>query len=133
VPIHRHLGDDSGRRLIEMKQRDLLAELELTMVPSLEEQPEPGLYVPATERPDDAGGGSRRRRFWCAAREQDVEVEFETRRMLGFPRTVGVKRCSVFEEPDKVECGRHCLEARFRRQWPYALPVVDRRRRGFPG
>jgi hypothetical protein len=57
------------------------------------------------------------------------EVESETRRTLGFSRTVGVKRCRVFEGPDKVECGRHCLEARFPRQWPYA----DRRRRGLPG
>lgn len=111
-----------------MSHRDLLAELELTMVPSQQKPPEPGLYVAAGDGPDESRRGSRRRHFWCALREQEVEVEFETKAMLGFPRVVGVKRCSAFEEPDKVECGRHCLEARFRRQWPYALPVADRRR-----
>ena len=109
-----------------MSHRDLLAELELTMVPSLQKPPEPGLYVALSDRPDESRRGSRRR-FWCALREQEVEVEFTTKSMLGLPRIVGVKRCSAFEEPEKVECGRHCLEARFRRQWPYALPVADRR------
>ena len=111
-----------------MNHRDLLAEIELTMVPSLQESPQPGLYLPASVPSDDPRTGSRRRRFWCWLREQDVEVEFETKAVLGFPRTVGVKRCSVFEAPDKVECGRHCLESRFRRQWPYALPVAGHRR-----
>jgi len=109
--------------------RDLLAELELTMVPSLRMRPDPGLYVPATELPEAASrSGSRCRRFWCALKDQEVEVEFETKAFLGFPRTVGVKRCSVFEEPEKVACGRHCLDSKFRRQWPPALPVAHRRR-----
>lgn len=111
-----------------MSHRDLLAELELTMVPSLQKPREPSLYEAESDRPDESRRGSRRRRFWCSLREQEVEVEFETKAMLGFPLTVGVKRCSAFEEPDKVECGRHCLEAKFRRQWPYALPVVGHRR-----
>ncbi len=111
-----------------MNHRDMLAELELTMVPSLHERPEPGLCVPSSELSDDSRSGSRHRRFWCSLREQDVEVEFETKRILGFSRTAGVRRCSVFEQPEKVECGRHCLESRFRRQWPYALPVADHRR-----
>jgi hypothetical protein len=56
-----------------------------------------------------------------------VDVEFTTRAFLGFPRLVGVNRCSAFAEPDDVACGRHCLDSDFRRQWPPALPVVDRR------
>ena len=110
-----------------MNHRDMLAEIELTMVPSPPTRPEAGMYVPGSGLSDDSRSGSRRRRFWCWLREQDVEVEFETRKMLGFSCTVGVKRCSVFEDPDKVECGRHCLESRFRRQWPYALPVAGHR------
>ncbi len=111
-----------------MNHRDMLAEIELTMVPSPHKRPEPGLYVPASELSDDSRSGARRRGFWCALRKQDVEVEFETKRILGFSRTVGVRCCSVFEQPDKVECGRHCVDSRFRRQWPYALPVADLRR-----
>jgi hypothetical protein len=110
-----------------MNHRDLLGEIELTMVPSLQKPPEAGFYTCPDDRSDGSQGGSRRRRFWCSLREQDVEVEFETKGILGLRRAVGVKRCSVFEEPDKVACGRHCLEARFRRQWPYALPVAGRR------
>lgn len=105
---------------------DLLAELELTMVPSLRIRPEPGMYVPASERPEAASrSGSRRRSFWCALKEEGVEVEFETKTFLGFPRLVGVKRCSVFGDPEQVACGRHCLDSKFRRQWPPALPIAD--------
>jgi hypothetical protein len=109
-----------------MNHRDILAEIELTMVPSPHACPEPGPYVPAGEQVDGSPG-SRRRRFWCALRKQHVEVEFETKAVLGFRRMVGVKRCSVFEEPDKVACGRHCLESSFRSQWPYALPLAGYR------
>ncbi len=111
-----------------MSHRDLLAEIELTMVPSLQKRPDLDLYVPPSEALDDSRSRVRRRSFWCALKEQDVEVEFETRACFGFRRPVSVNRCSAFEEPDKVECGRHCLESRFRRQWPYALPVADNRR-----
>jgi hypothetical protein len=105
---------------------DLLAELELTMVPSLRIRPEPGMYVPAGERSEAASRrGSRHRSFWCALKEQGVEVEFETKTFLGFPRPVGVKRCSVFSDPEKVACGRRCLDSTFRRQWPPALPIAD--------
>jgi hypothetical protein len=114
-------------KLIEMDHRDMLAEIELTMVPSPHACPEPGLYVPASEPADGSRGGSCRRRFWCALRKQHVEVEFETKAVLGFRRIVAVKRCSVFEEPDNVACGRHCLESRFRSQWPYALPLAGYR------
>jgi hypothetical protein len=111
--------------------RDLLAELELTMVPSLKIVPEPGCYVPASE-PQKAASrtGSWRRRVWCSLRRQEVEVEFETRAFLGFPRLVGVNRCTAFDEPKDVACGRHCLDSEFRRRWPPALPVADRRSAG---
>jgi hypothetical protein len=108
--------------------RDLLAELELTMVPSLKIRPEPGLYVPGSELPKAASRtGSWRRRVWCSLQKQEVEVEFETKAFLGFPRLVGVNRCSAFDEPEDVACGRHCLDSEFRRRWPPALPVADRR------
>ena len=108
--------------------RDLLAELELTMVPSLKIRPEPGLYVAASEPLTGASGtGSSRRRVWCSLKKQDVEVEFETKGFLGFPRFVGVNRCSAFDKPEDVACGRHCLDSDFRRRWPPALPVIDRR------
>ncbi|HEY6927851.1 MAG TPA: hypothetical protein VI653_30525 [Steroidobacteraceae bacterium] len=110
-----------------MNHRDMLAEIELTMVPSPPVCPESNLYVPASEPADGSRGGSCRRRFWCALRKQHVEVEFATKAVLGFRRIVAVKRCSVFEEPDKVACGRHCLESRFRTQWPYALPLAGYR------
>ncbi len=108
---------------------DFLAELELTMVPSLRPRPAPDMYVPAGERAEGAAGSaSSRRSFWCALKEQGVEVEFETRRLLGFTRLVGVKRCSAFGEPERVACGRRCLDSKFRRQWPFALPTAGHRR-----
>ena len=103
---------------------DLLAELELTMVPSLRIRPEPRMSVPAAELSE---GGSCRRTFWCSLKKQVAEVEFETKSVLGFPRIVGVRRCSVFDEPENVTCGRHCLDSDFRRRWPFALPTADRR------
>ena len=108
--------------------QDLLAELELRMVPSLRTRPEPGMYVPADELPEAARRGrSCRRSFWCAIKQQGVDVEFETKSCLGFPRLVGVRRCSAFDEPEDVACGRHCLDSEFRRRWPFALPTADRR------
>ena len=108
---------------------DLLAEIELTMVPSLRIHPEPGLYVPEADLAEGVSrSASSRRSFWCSLKEQQVEVEFENRAFLGFPRLTGVRRCSAFDQPDDVACGRHCLDSKFRRQWPYALPIMDRRR-----
>jgi hypothetical protein len=105
-------------------QRVLLTELELTMVPSLRTCPEADMYVPESERAELAARGrSRRLRFWCPVKGQDVEVEFETRAYLGFSRLVGVNRCSVFEQPEKPACGRHCLDSDFRRLVPPALPM----------
>ena len=108
--------------------RDLLAELELTMVPSLTIRREPGMYLPANELPRAASRtGSWRRRVWCSLRKQEVEVEFETKAFLGFPRLVGVSRCTAFDDPKDVACGRHCLDSEFRRRWPPALPVAVHR------
>lgn len=108
-----------------MSSRDLLAEIELTMVPSLPKRPPADLYVPAGEGVGPRRG-SCRRRVWCALRGEEAEVDFETKSMLGFRRLVGVKSCSLFEQPGQVACGRHCLDATFRRQWPYALPLANR-------
>ena len=108
---------------------DLLAELELTMVPSLRIRPAPGMYVPASELAEGVvRSGSCRRSFWCSLKKHEVGVEFETKPFLGFPRLAGVKRCSAFDEPEEVVCGRHCLDSKFRRQWPFALPTADHRR-----
>src|SRR5512140_841400 len=74
---------------------DVLAELELTMVPSLRPQPAAGMWVQAGEGAEAGTGcGSSRRSFWCALKDQEVEVEFGMKRLLGFPRLAGVKRCS---------------------------------------
>jgi hypothetical protein len=101
-----------------MNDPDMLAEIELTMVPS-------GHGCPAPTR--DPAGALRTRRFWCAVKKQHVEVEFETRAVLGFRRIAGVRRCSALDEPEKVACGRYCLESKFRSQWPYALPLAGYR------
>ena len=107
--------------------RDLLAALELTMVPALRIRPDPGLYVPASE-PPEAASRTCRRTFWCALKDEVVEVEFGAKTFLGFPRLISVKSCSAFDEPEKVACGRRCLDSKFRRQWPPALPIADPRR-----
>ena len=109
--------------------RDLLAELELTMVPSPRPRPDGSAQMPPGGYPDaPVEGGTRRRHFWCSLKKQEVEVEFETRSFLGLPRIAGVRRCTAFDRPTDVACGRHCLDAKFRRQWPFALPVMRRRR-----
>lgn len=106
--------------------RDVMAEIELTMVPSHRTPLTPGMYVPASEPAEASRGGSTCRTFWCALKDQGVEVEFRTKRSLGFPRLVSVKRCSAFDEPDRVACDRRCLDSKFRRQWPFALPVAGK-------
>lgn len=107
--------------------RDLIAEIELTMVPSHGTKPTPAMYVPASDLAEAARSGSTCRTFWCALKNQEVEVEFEAKRFLGFPRVAAVKRCSAFCEPDAVACNRNCLDSKFRHQWPFALPVADKR------
>ncbi len=108
--------------------RDLLAEIEVTMTPAPRLIPDPRLTVLSSGAPPPG----RRNRFWCALMEQQVEVEFETLRTLGFSRRVGVRSCTAFESPEAVACRRRCLDAQFRRQWPPALPVADRARRASP-
>jgi hypothetical protein len=107
-------------------EHDLLAELEVTMVPLVGRKPRRDVYMPWHEEADRSRTSTRT--FWCAAKNQEVEVEFETKRVLGFPRVRDVKRCSAFDEPEQVACGRQCLDSRYRRQWPNALPVVNQRR-----
>jgi hypothetical protein len=105
--------------------RDLLAELELTMVPGF--RPDVTGQAPPGGFPDaPAAEGSRRRQFWCELKEVDVEVEFATRSFLGLSRTVGVRQCTAFDEPHDVACGRECLDSRFRGKWPPALPIMGR-------
>jgi hypothetical protein len=105
--------------------RDLFAELEVTMVPLPRLQPEAGASMPVGDCSED---GWRLRHFWCPLKKLEVEVEFATKSFLGLPRTVGVRQCTAFDQPRDVACGRHCLDSRFRRQWPAALPVMDHRR-----
>ena len=110
-------------------RRDLLAELELTMVPSLARPSEPGPEGPPGGYPDHVSGGTCRRHLWCRIKQHEVEVEFETVPHLLWPaRITGVKRCTAFDEPTDVACGRQCLDAYFRYQWPDSLHVADRRR-----
>ena len=109
-------------------ERDLLAGLELTMVPLQTGRPRRDVYGPWSERAEANGNRTSSRTFWCAAKNQEVEVEFETKRFLGFSRVAAVKRCSAFGEPEQVACPRQCLDSKFRRQWPFALPVPDHRR-----
>ena len=104
--------------------RDLLAELELTMVPST--RPRPEAYVREAVAEGNGRGLTRTAHFWCSVKKQEVEVEFETRSRLGVRRIVDVKRCSAFDRPADVACGRHCLEASFRKQHPFSPPLAIR-------
>lgn len=71
----------------------------------------------------------RRRGFWCALAQREVEVEFSERGLPGFRRAVGVKRCSAFDPPEAIECRRQCLDASFREQWQPAMPPRARWKR----
>ena len=64
----------------------------------------------------------RRRRFWCARAEGEVEVEFEEQGMIGFRRAVAVRSCSVLDPPTDVSCRRSCLDQDVRVQLPMTLP-----------
>jgi len=65
----------------------------------------------------------RRRRFWCARAEREVEVLVEERGLPGLAHASSVTSCSVFDPPTAVACTRRCLDAEFRRRWPPALPI----------
>jgi len=105
--------------------RELLVELELTMARSNRPHPDDGSRKLIAAHEGD-GGGTRRRRFWCALEKHGVEVEFETRSPLGLSRIVDVHRCTAFERPADVTCGRHCLDASFRKPHPFEPPLVMR-------
>ena len=58
----------------------------------------------------------RRRHFWCALSEREVEVEFEEHGFPGF-RSAAVRSCSAFEPAAAVVCDRRCEDPVYRRQW----------------
>ena len=90
--------------------RDLLAELELTMVPSLRIRRRRARTRRGRVRRRGASGS--RRTFWCSLKEEEVEV-VETKPS----RVPAPAACSV-AAPSAAACGRHCLDSKFRRQWP---------------
>lgn len=109
------------------QSRDLLAELEVTMIPG--SRPEPAAQPPLGGFADPSSAEPlRRRHFWCPLKELEVEVEFATKSFLGLRRTAAVRQCTAFDPPQAVACGRHCLDSRFRGKWPPALPIMGRRR-----
>ncbi len=64
----------------------------------------------------------RRRRFWCARAQREVEVEFEEHGLIGFRRAVAVRSCGVFDPPTQVHCPRSCLKQSVRVRLPMTLP-----------
>lgn len=62
-----------------------------------------------------------RRRFWCASAEREVEVSFVETGLPGFRRPVATLRCSKFEQPTAVTCGRDCLD----REVSVTLPMTS--------
>jgi hypothetical protein len=69
----------------------------------------------------------RRRRFWCAWVQGEVEVEFEEHGLIGFRRAVAVRSCSVFDPPTHVGCRRSCLDQAVRVRLPMTSPRPWRR------
>ena len=72
------------------------------------------------------GTVSRRRCFRCPLMRREVEVEFLERWFLGVRRAAAPTRCSAFEVPTAIECGRRCLDRSFRNQWAFPLSVASR-------
>jgi hypothetical protein len=62
-----------------------------------------------------------RRAFWCPLLGQEVEVDFARTQWLG--ESSAVLRCSAFDPPEAVTCGRRCAAPAYRAQWPSALPL----------
>jgi len=83
-----------------------------------------GRAAGAPAPPAPATGRLVRRRFWCASRGRDVEVDFVERGLPGLPSGVGVQGCSAFDPPTAIGCRRRCLDPAYRRQWPPAWPVL---------
>jgi len=69
----------------------------------------------------------RRRRFWCAEAEREVEVEFVEEGLMGFRRPVAVRTCSVFEPATAVQCRRRYLNRDVRVRLPMIPPREWRR------
>ncbi|HEV8310281.1 MAG TPA: universal stress protein [Methylomirabilota bacterium] len=79
----------------------------------------------AGRAPAGVRGRVVRRRFWCASRRRDVEVEFVERGLPGFAVAVAVRSCSAFDPPTAIDCRRQCADAAFRRQWEPPLPLYS--------
>ena len=67
------------------------------------------------------GTVSRRRGFRCPLVRREVEVEFLERWVLGARCSATPTRCSAFEVPTAIECGRRCVDRSFRNQWESPL------------
>jgi hypothetical protein len=67
----------------------------------------------------------RRRCFRCPLMRREVEVEFLERWFLGVRRAAVPTRCSAFETPTAIECGRACNDRAFRAQWTSAVKVAS--------
>jgi len=61
---------------------------------------------------------ARRRHFWCASAEREVEVSFVEVGLPGFRRPVAVRGCSMFDPPTEVTCRRDCLDRDVRVKLP---------------
>lgn len=48
--------------------------------------------------------------FLCPFRKRDVSVEFVEQGAFGLGKAVDVHSCSAFDDPQKVTCGKRCLE-----------------------
>ena len=64
----------------------------------------------------------RRRAFWCAQAQREVDVNLEERGLPGLRRRVAVLSCSVFESPEQVQCRRSCLDSEIRVKLPMTPP-----------
>ena len=71
------------------------------------------------------GRVQRRRCFHCPLMRREVEVEFLERWFLGVRCGAVPVRCSGFEVPTAVECGRRCVDRAFRTQWVSAVNVAS--------
>ena len=67
------------------------------------------------------GRVQRRRGFRCPLMRREVEVEFLECWFLGVRRGAVPARCSAFEVPPAIECGRACTDRAFRTQWTSAV------------
>jgi hypothetical protein len=71
------------------------------------------------------GTTQRQRCFRCPLVRREVEVDFLERWFLGVRRSAVPTRCSAFEVPTAIECGRRCGDRSFRTQWTSAVKVAS--------